>query len=60
MRLAHRPSILQDFDARRRMEIDALYTVPLQMARAAGVPMPTLELLASLIRVKAGVRGLYP
>jgi 2-dehydropantoate 2-reductase len=42
------------------MEIDALYTVPLQMARAAGVPMPTLELLASLIRVKAGVRGLYP
>jgi 2-dehydropantoate 2-reductase len=60
MRLAHRPSILQDFDARRRMEIDALYTVPLQMARAAGVPMPTLGLLASLIRVKAGVRGLYP
>jgi 2-dehydropantoate 2-reductase len=60
MRLAHRPSILQDLEARRRMEIDALYTVPLRMARAAGVPMPTLELLANLIRVKASERELYP
>lgn len=60
MRLAHRPSILQDLETRRRMEIDALYTVPLRMARAAGVPMPSLELLAGLIRVKAGERGLYP
>jgi 2-dehydropantoate 2-reductase len=57
--LAHRPSILQDLEAGRRMEIDALYSVPLQMARAAGVPMPTLEVLAALIRVKARERGLY-
>jgi 2-dehydropantoate 2-reductase len=59
MRLAHRPSILQDLEAGRRMEIDALYSVPLQMARAAGVAMPTLEVLAGLIRVKARERGLY-
>jgi 2-dehydropantoate 2-reductase len=59
IRLAHRPSILQDLEAGRRMEIDALYSVPLQMAKAAGVPMPTLEVLAALIRVKARERVLY-
>jgi 2-dehydropantoate 2-reductase len=58
-KLAHRPSILQDLEAGRRMEIDALYSVPLQMAQAAGVAMPTLEVLAGLIRVKARERGLY-
>ncbi len=58
-KLAHRPSILQDLEAGRRMEIDALYSVPLQMARAVGVAMPTLEVLSGLIRVKARERGLY-
>jgi 2-dehydropantoate 2-reductase len=59
LRLAHRPSILQDLEAGRPMEIDALYTVPLEMARSMGVAMPTLDLLVSLIRVKARSRGLY-
>jgi 2-dehydropantoate 2-reductase len=58
-KLAHRPSILQDLEAGRRMEIDALYSVPLQMAEAAGIPMPTLTLLAALIRVKAREKRLY-
>jgi len=58
-KLAHRPSILQDLEANRRMEIDALYSVPLQMAQAAGIPMPTLTTLAALIRVKAREKGLY-
>jgi 2-dehydropantoate 2-reductase len=55
--LTHRPSILQDLMAHRPMEIDALYTVPLQLAAMMGVAMPTLELLAALIRVKATGRG---
>jgi 2-dehydropantoate 2-reductase len=59
MRLEHRPSILQDLEAGRPMEIDALYTVPLDMARLMGVPMPTLELLAYLIKVKARAMGTY-
>lgn len=54
--LGHRPSILQDLLARRPMEVDALYTVPLQLAAATGTSMPTLELLAALIRAK--VKGL--
>ncbi len=52
MTLGHRPSILQDLMARRPMEVNALYEVPLQLAAMTGVPMPTLALLAALIRVK--------
>jgi 2-dehydropantoate 2-reductase len=58
--LAHRPSILQDLTAGRPMEIEALYGVPLEMARLAGVPTPMLDLLVSLIKVKARSKGLYP
>ncbi len=57
--LAHRPSILQDLEAGRPMEIDALYSVPLDLARSAGVPTPMLDLLVGLIKVKALARGLY-
>lgn len=57
--LAHRPSILQDLEAGRPMEIDALYSVPLDMARMAGVPTPALDLIVALIRLKARALGLY-
>ena len=57
--LAHRPSILQDLTAGRPMEIEALYGVPLEMARMAGVPTPMLDILVGLIKVKARARGLY-
>jgi len=57
--LAHRPSILQDLEAGRPMEIDALYSVPLEMARLMGVPTPTLDLLVSMIKVRARAAGLY-
>ena len=57
--LAHRPSILQDLEAGRPMEIDAMYSVPLDMARMMGVVTPTLDLLAAMIKVKARAAGLY-
>ncbi|HTW68565.1 MAG TPA: 2-dehydropantoate 2-reductase [Acetobacteraceae bacterium] len=57
--LQHRPSILQDLQAGRPMEIDALYSVPLDMARMAGIATPTLDLMVAAIRVKARERGLY-
>jgi 2-dehydropantoate 2-reductase len=57
--LAHRPSILQDLEAGRPMEIDALYTVPLEMARLMNVPTPTLDLVVAMIRLKARAMGLY-
>jgi 2-dehydropantoate 2-reductase len=59
MKLAHRPSILQDLEAGRRMEVDALYSVPLEMARMVNVPTPTLDLMVGLIKVKARAKGLY-
>jgi len=59
MQLAHRPSILQDLEAGRPMEVDALYTVPLEMARLMDVPTPTLDLIAAMIKLKARAMGLY-
>ena len=59
MTLGHRPSILQDLMAGRQMEVDALYSVPLELARTAGVATPTLDLLVGLIKVRARAAGLY-
>lgn len=57
--IAHKPSILQDLERGRAMEIDALFTVPLQMAAEAGVPMPTFELCARLATQAARAAGLH-
>jgi 2-dehydropantoate 2-reductase len=57
--LGHRPSILQDLMAGRPMEVDALYTTPLELAEMVGVKLPTLELLVALIKVRARQAGLY-
>jgi len=59
-KLAHRPSVLQDLMAGRPMEIDALYSVPLEMAKSADVAVPTMAMLAALIRVRAREEGIYP
>jgi 2-dehydropantoate 2-reductase len=57
--LAHKPSIVQDLERGRPMEIDALFTAPLELARAAGVPTPVLDLLVALVKVRAREAGLY-
>jgi 2-dehydropantoate 2-reductase len=57
--IAHKPSILQDLELGRAMEIDALFTVPLALARQAGVAMPTFELTARLATQAAAAAGLY-
>lgn len=57
--IVHKPSILQDLELGRAMEIDALFTVPLQMAAEAGVAMPTFELCARLATQAAAAAGLY-
>lgn len=55
----HKPSILQDLELGRPMEIDALHTVPLELARLHGVPTPTLDMLAAMVRARAREAGLY-
>ena len=56
----HKPSILQDLELGRPMEIDAIYGVPLDLARMQGVETPTLDALVGMVRVRAREAGLYP
>jgi 2-dehydropantoate 2-reductase len=55
----HKPSILQDFELDRRMEVDAMFDAPLTLARLAGVETPTLDLLVALCKIRARAAGLY-
>jgi 2-dehydropantoate 2-reductase len=56
---SHTPSIVQDLQLGRPMEIETLYAVPLALARQAGVATPTLDLLVSLASHRAAEAGLY-
>lgn len=49
--IAHKPSILQDLEAGRPTEFATLFEAPLRIAKARGVPVPTLDTLVSLARV---------
>ena len=56
----HKPSILQDYELGRAMEIDVLVKAPAAFARAAGLSTPMLDLMAALAIRKARDKGLYP
>lgn len=58
-RSTHLQSIVQDLVAGRPMEIDALLRVPLDLARAAGVPTPSLDVIVALAVHRARAAGLY-
>lgn len=49
----HRSSMLQDLDAGRPLELDALLGAVLEMAEWVGLPAPTLALVYSLVRCRA-------
>ena len=55
----HKPSILQDYEQGRPMEIDVLVKAPAAFARAAGLSTPMLDLLAALAIRQARDKGLY-
>ena len=55
----HKPSLLQDYERGRPIEIDALVRAPAAFARAAGLSTPTLDLLAGLAIRQARDKGLY-
>jgi len=57
--LDHKPSILQDLELGRPMEIDGIFDAPLAMAQATGVAAPTLEMVVALMKVRARAAGLY-
>jgi 2-dehydropantoate 2-reductase len=57
--MTHKPSILQDLELGRPMEVDTIFDAPLALARMVGVPTPTLDLLIALAKVRARAAGLY-
>jgi 2-dehydropantoate 2-reductase len=57
--ISHKPSLLQDYERGKPMEIEAQLVAVRAFARAASVPAPTLETMVPLIVFKATARGLY-
>ena len=55
----HRPSILQDYDLGRPMEIESIVRAPVAFAKSVGVPTPTLEALEAFAVSMAASKGLY-
>jgi 2-dehydropantoate 2-reductase len=55
----HTPSILQDLELGRPMEVATIFDAPLKLARLAGVETPTLDLIVALARLRAKAAGLF-
>jgi 2-dehydropantoate 2-reductase len=55
----HKPSILQDYELGRALEIDVLVRAPAAFARAAGLSTPMLDFMAALAIRQARDKGLY-
>lgn len=58
-RAGHRPSLLQDLESGRPMEVGEMLLAPVAFARAAGLDTPTLDALTRLAARLAIDRGLY-
>jgi len=57
--IAHKPSMLQDYERNRPMEVEAQLVATLAFARVANVAVPTLETIVPLVAFKAAAKGLY-
>jgi 2-dehydropantoate 2-reductase len=56
---AHRTSMLQDLDAHRPLEIDALVKSVQELGRITNLPTPTIDTVLALITLRARMGGLY-
>ena len=56
---AHRTSMLQDLDAGRPMEIDALLGSVQELGRVTGTATPTIDTVLALTQLRGRVAGLY-
>jgi 2-dehydropantoate 2-reductase len=57
---AFKTSMLQDVEAGRAVELDALVTVVREIAQRVGLPTPFIDALLGLARLHGRVHGLYP
>jgi 2-dehydropantoate 2-reductase len=55
-----KPSMLQDVEAGRAIELDAIVAVVREIAQRVNLPTPTIDTLLGLTRLFARVHGLYP
>ena len=55
---AFKSSMLQDVEARRPIELEALLGAPLEIAARVGVPAPTVERIYAMTRLLAQSLGL--
>jgi 2-dehydropantoate 2-reductase len=51
---AHKTSMLQDFEAGRPLELDALVASVAEMGRLVEVPTPAIDAVLALVRLKVG------
>ena len=58
-RLRHKPSMLQDLELGRRMEIDTMIAIVQDFARQSSVPTPRLDTLLPLVIARAELAGCY-
>ena len=56
----HKTSTLQDLEAGRPMEIDAMVGSVIEVGRLAGVPTPTIDMVYALVRRRAKAADCYP
>ncbi|PWW00337.1 ketopantoate reductase [Hoeflea marina] len=56
---AHRTSMLQDLDAGRPMEIDALVGSVQELGRLTSTPTPAIDIVLALIQLRGRTAGLY-
>ena len=57
---SHKTSILQDLEAGRQMEIDAMFGSVIEAARLTGIDAPVTEMMYALTRYAAVEAGCYP
>ena len=57
---AFKTSMLQDVEAGRPLELDALVGAVREIGQRVGVPTPTIDALFGMTRLFGRVRGLYP
>lgn len=55
----HTPSIRQDYDLGRSMELESMLLVPMQFAREANLDTPCLDTITALAVLQAQDKGLY-
>jgi 2-dehydropantoate 2-reductase len=55
----HKPSLLQDLEQGRPMEVDVIVAAVRELAQALRVPTPTFDVVASLLEARARTAGLY-